>query len=73
MFLAKFLENYPILTPATFLLTMQALDNAEREDTLGMKISSLPASLFAFPWEITPQGYNYWRDVFERAEAGEFG
>ena len=33
---------------------MQAINNAERLDVLGFKISSLTASLFAFPWEITP-------------------
>ena len=51
---------------------MQALNNAESLDVLGFEISSLPAALFAFPWEITPEGYAYWQEVFERAKAGEF-
>jgi hypothetical protein len=51
---------------------MQAINNAERDDVLGMKISSLPASLFAFPWETTPEGHAYWQQVFDKAKAGEF-
>ena len=38
---------------------MKAINNAERDDVLGFKISSLPAALFAFPWETTPEGYDY--------------
>ncbi len=51
---------------------LQAINNAESLDVLGFKVSSLPAALFAFPWEITPEGYAYWQDVFEKVKAGEF-
>lgn len=52
---------------------LQAIINAERLDVLGVKISSLPAALVAFPWDTTPQGREYWQGVFDKARAGEFG
>ena len=51
---------------------MQAIELAEKDDTLGMKASSLPAALSAFAWDSTPQGYEYWQNVFKRAEKGAF-
>lgn len=44
----------------------------KRDDVLGFKISFLPAALFAFPWETTPEGYDYWEEVLKKAQAGEF-
>jgi hypothetical protein len=52
---------------------MKAINNAEKNDVLGFKISSLPAALFVFPWETTPEGYAYWEYVLKKAKAGEFG
>jgi len=51
---------------------MQALNNAEKEDMLGMKSESLGAALYAFPWEGTPEGYDYWKVLFRKVEKGEF-
>ncbi len=50
---------------------MQAMDNAERDDMLGREASSLPASLFAFPWKTSRQGYKYWKSVYDRVVSGE--
>lgn len=52
---------------------MQAIENAEHVDMLGKEASSLAASLFAFPWESTKEGHDYWKSVYERVVAGEFG
>ncbi len=52
---------------------MQAVNNAERDNMLGNETSSLAAALCAFPWNTTPQGRDYWQEVFDKAEAGEFG
>lgn len=51
---------------------MQAINNAERDNMLGNEEKCLSAALCAFPWDTTPQGYEYWRAVFMKAEEGEF-
>ena len=51
---------------------MQAVNNAEKEDMLGMKSKSLGGALYAFPWEVTPEGYDYWKVLFGKVEKGEF-
>lgn len=51
---------------------MQAIEMAEKDDTLGMQASSLAASLCALAWDTTPQGHAYWQGVFKEAERGEF-
>jgi hypothetical protein len=50
---------------------MHAIQNAERDNLLGMKASTLAAALCAFPWGTTPQGYDYWQEVFAKAKSGE--
>ncbi len=52
---------------------LQALDNGERGDSLGLAASSMAAALCSFAWEATGQGYGYWEEVFRRAEAGQLG
>ena len=50
----------------------EALENAG-ESTLFETQPSLTAALYASSyWSDTPQGHDYWFDVAERAEAGEF-
>jgi len=44
---------------------LKAYNNAERVDALGKQASSLSSALFAFPWESTPEGLDYWRDVLD--------
>ena len=52
---------------------MQAIINAEKDDRLGGQASSIGEALCAFPWDITPEGLSYWKEIFMKAESGEFG
>lgn len=47
---------------------MKALNNAERLDVLGVKVESLAAALCAFPWELTAEGYYFWKDVYDKVQ-----
>ena len=51
----------------------RALNNADDIGVLGHKVESLLVALFAFPWNTTREGYDYWKDVYEKVERGEFG
>jgi hypothetical protein len=50
---------------------MQAINNAERDNMLGGEASSLGEALFAFPWDATPQGHQYWQEIFEKIKGGK--
>lgn len=58
------------MLPSTY--KWRALNNADDIGVLGNKVDSLPAALFAFPWDLTREGYEYWKDVYEKAVRGEF-
>jgi hypothetical protein len=49
----------------------KAIRNAERDDMLGQLASSLEAALLAFVWETTPEGYAYWKKVFDKLKNNE--
>jgi hypothetical protein len=50
----------------------RALNNADNIGVLGNTVDSLLAALFAFPWDLTREGYEYWKDVYDRVERCEF-
>ena len=50
----------------------RALNNADDIGVLDKKAKSLLAALYAFPWDLTREGYEYWKDVYEKVEKGEF-
>jgi hypothetical protein len=50
---------------------LKAIRNAERDDMLGMKSSSLEAALLAFVWETSPEGHAYWKKVFIKLQNNE--
>ena len=50
----------------------RALNNADDIGVLGHEVDSLLIALFAFPWELTREGYDYWKDVYEKVKRGEF-
>jgi hypothetical protein len=46
----------------------QAIENSTRTDAVYQSLAG--ALMRNFTWESTPQ--NYWHDIYERAELGEF-
>lgn len=52
----------------------QAIENnTQAESWLNLQGTTLKAALAqSFKWDGTPQGRDYWVDIYERIEAGEF-
>ena len=50
----------------------EALENADKDTLIINKTHLSRAIRGSFYWEYSPQGHDYWKNVFTRAEAGEF-